>query len=113
MVVLNKYKKIQDEVGIIGQSEKIREIIELIMSVAPTNISVLIFDEWILSKKRIHSTFCAGYLLETAVTRVFIQAGLVIIQLVACAVFCVGDVGHDDIGAGLQAHFTTLGIQRL
>ena len=45
MVVLNKYKKIQDEVGIIGQSEKIREIIELIMSVAPTNISVLITGE--------------------------------------------------------------------
>jgi DNA-binding NtrC family response regulator len=45
MVVLNKYKKIQEEVGIVGQSEKIREIIELIMSVAPTNISVLITGE--------------------------------------------------------------------
>ena len=42
MVVLNKYKKIQEEVGIVGHSEEIREVIELIMSVAPTNISVLI-----------------------------------------------------------------------
>jgi len=45
MVVLNKYKKIQEEVDIIGQSEKIREVVELIMSVAPTNISVLITGE--------------------------------------------------------------------
>ncbi|MCK5452836.1 MAG: sigma 54-interacting transcriptional regulator, partial [Calditrichia bacterium] len=42
MVVLNKYKKIQEEVGIVGHSEEIREVVELIMSVAPTNISVLI-----------------------------------------------------------------------
>jgi transcriptional regulator with PAS, ATPase and Fis domain len=45
MVVLNKYKKIQEEVGIVGRSEEIREVIELIMSVAPTNISVLITGE--------------------------------------------------------------------
>ncbi len=45
MVVLNKYKKIQDQLNIIGKSEKIREIIELIMSVAPTNISVMITGE--------------------------------------------------------------------
>ncbi|UCF64884.1 MAG: sigma-54-dependent Fis family transcriptional regulator [bacterium] len=45
MVVLNKYKKIQEEVDIIGQSEKMREVVELIMSVAPTNISVLITGE--------------------------------------------------------------------
>ncbi|MBN2365903.1 MAG: sigma-54-dependent Fis family transcriptional regulator [Calditrichaeota bacterium] len=42
---MNKYKKIQDELNIIGQSEKIREVIELVMSVAPTNISVLITGE--------------------------------------------------------------------
>lgn len=45
MVVLNKYKKIQDQLNIIGKSEKIRESIELVMSVAPTNISVLITGE--------------------------------------------------------------------
>ena len=45
MVVLNKYKKIQEELNIIGQSEKMREVIELVMSVAPTNISVLITGE--------------------------------------------------------------------
>ncbi len=45
MVVLNKYKKIQDDLGIVGSSEKIREVIEMIMSVAPTNISVLITGE--------------------------------------------------------------------
>jgi transcriptional regulator with PAS, ATPase and Fis domain len=45
MVVLNKYKKIQDQIGVIGESEKIREVIELAMSIAPTNISVLITGE--------------------------------------------------------------------
>ncbi len=45
MAILNKYKKIQDELGIIGQSEGIRELIELIISIAPTNISVLITGE--------------------------------------------------------------------
>ncbi|OPX35678.1 sigma-54-dependent Fis family transcriptional regulator [candidate division KSB1 bacterium 4484_188] len=45
MVVLNKYKKIQESLGIIGRSEGIREVIEQIMSVAPTNISVLITGE--------------------------------------------------------------------
>ena len=45
MAILNKYKKIQDELGIIGQSEEIRELIELIISIAPTNISVLITGE--------------------------------------------------------------------
>ncbi len=45
MVILNKYKKIQDELGIIGESEEIRELVELIMSVAPTNITVLINGE--------------------------------------------------------------------
>lgn len=45
MVLLNKYKKIQEELGIIGKSEKIREVVELIMSVAPTRISVLITGE--------------------------------------------------------------------
>jgi transcriptional regulator with PAS, ATPase and Fis domain len=45
MSVLNKYKKIQDQIGIIGESEKIREVIELVMSIAPTNISVLITGE--------------------------------------------------------------------
>ncbi len=45
MALLNKYKKIQEELGIIGQSEAIRELIELVISVAPTNISVLISGE--------------------------------------------------------------------
>jgi transcriptional regulator with GAF, ATPase, and Fis domain len=43
--LLNKYIKIQEELGIIGKSEKIRELVELIYSVAPTNISVLISGE--------------------------------------------------------------------
>jgi transcriptional regulator with PAS, ATPase and Fis domain len=43
--LLNKYKKIQEEQGIVGKSEKIRELVELIHSVAPTNISVLITGE--------------------------------------------------------------------
>ena len=33
------------------------------------------------SKKRIHSTFCAGYLLEPAVARVFILAHPVILKI--------------------------------
>lgn len=45
MSVLNKYKKIQEQLNIIGSSEKIREVIELVMSVAPTNISVLLTGE--------------------------------------------------------------------
>lgn len=45
MPILNKYKKIQEDLGIIGKSEKIRELIELIISIAPTNISVLISGE--------------------------------------------------------------------
>ncbi len=43
--MLNKYKKVQEQVRIIGNSEPIREIIELIMSIASTNISVLITGE--------------------------------------------------------------------
>lgn len=43
--MLNKYKKVQEQVRIIGSSEPIREIIELIMSIATTNISVLITGE--------------------------------------------------------------------
>lgn len=43
--ILNKYRKIQEELGIIGQSEAIRELVELIISIAPTNISVLITGE--------------------------------------------------------------------
>ncbi|RMF58096.1 MAG: sigma-54-dependent Fis family transcriptional regulator [Calditrichaeota bacterium] len=35
----------QEELGIIGQSEAIRELVELIISIAPTNISVLITGE--------------------------------------------------------------------
>ena len=45
MVLLNKYKKVQEELGIIGQSEKIREVVELVMSIAPTDITVLITGE--------------------------------------------------------------------
>lgn len=45
MSLLNKYKKIQEDLGIIGKSEKIRELVELAYSVAPTNISVLISGE--------------------------------------------------------------------
>lgn len=45
MSLLNKYKKIQEELNIVGQSEQIRELIELIISIAPTNISVLISGE--------------------------------------------------------------------
>lgn len=45
MAILNKYKKIQEELGIIGQSEQIRELVELVISIAPTNISVLITGE--------------------------------------------------------------------
>jgi len=45
LAILNKYKKIQEELGIIGQSEQIRELVELIISIAPTNISVLITGE--------------------------------------------------------------------
>ncbi len=45
MAILNKYRKIQDELGIIGQSESIRELVELVISVAPTDISVLITGE--------------------------------------------------------------------
>lgn len=45
MVLLNKYRKIQSELGIIGKSEQIRELIELVISVAPTDISVLITGE--------------------------------------------------------------------
>ncbi len=42
---LNKYKKIQEQVNLIGISERIREVVELIIAVAPTNISVLITGE--------------------------------------------------------------------
>ncbi|MFZ0390041.1 MAG: sigma 54-interacting transcriptional regulator [Calditrichia bacterium] len=42
MPLLNQYKKVQDRLNIIGNSEAIREVVELIMSVAPTGISVLI-----------------------------------------------------------------------
>jgi transcriptional regulator with PAS, ATPase and Fis domain len=45
MVLLDKYKKIQKDLNIIGNSEKMREVIEQVMSVAPTNISVLITGE--------------------------------------------------------------------
>lgn len=45
MSVLNQYRKIQEQINILGDSEKIREVIELVMSVAPTNISVLITGE--------------------------------------------------------------------
>lgn len=45
MAILNKYKKIQEELGIIGKSEQIRELVELVISIAPTNISVLITGE--------------------------------------------------------------------
>lgn len=45
MALLNKYKKIQEELGIVGQSEQIRELVELVISIAPTNISVLITGE--------------------------------------------------------------------
>ena len=45
MSLLNKYRKIQEDLGIIGKSEKIRELVEIIHSVAPTNISVLITGE--------------------------------------------------------------------
>ena len=45
MAILNKYRKIQEELGIVGESEQIRELIELIISIAPTNISVLITGE--------------------------------------------------------------------
>ena len=45
MVILNKYKKIQEELGIIGESEATREVVELVMSIAPTTISVLITGE--------------------------------------------------------------------
>lgn len=45
MAILNKYKKIQEELGIVGVSEQIRELVELIISIAPTNISVLITGE--------------------------------------------------------------------
>ncbi len=45
MALLNKYRKIQEDLGIIGHSEQIRELVELIISIAPTNISVLITGE--------------------------------------------------------------------
>lgn len=45
MVLLDKYKQIQKKLNIIGESEKIREVVELVMSVAPTNVSVLIQGE--------------------------------------------------------------------
>lgn len=45
MTILNKYKKIQEDLGIIGKSERIRELVEIIYSVASTNISVLITGE--------------------------------------------------------------------
>jgi transcriptional regulator with PAS, ATPase and Fis domain len=45
MVLLNKYKQVQEQLNIVGDSEKIREVIELVMSVAPTNISVFIYGE--------------------------------------------------------------------
>ena len=45
MAILNRYRKIQDELGIIGDSEQIRELVELVMSIAPTNITVLITGE--------------------------------------------------------------------
>jgi len=42
LTILNKYKKIQEDLGIIGKSEKMRELVELVASVAPTSISILI-----------------------------------------------------------------------
>ncbi len=42
---MDKYRKIQDELGIVGQSETIRELLDMILSIAPTNISVLITGE--------------------------------------------------------------------
>jgi len=43
--LLDKYRKIQEELGIIGQSESIRGLIDMLLSIAPTNISVLITGE--------------------------------------------------------------------
>lgn len=45
MAILDKYRKIQSDLGIVGESEQIRELVELIMSIAPTTISVLISGE--------------------------------------------------------------------
>jgi len=45
MVLLDKYRKVQEDLNIIGNSEKMREVIEQVMSVAPTNISVLVTGE--------------------------------------------------------------------
>jgi transcriptional regulator with PAS, ATPase and Fis domain len=45
MVLLDKYKKVQEDLNIIGNSEKMREVVEQVMSVAPTNISVLVTGE--------------------------------------------------------------------
>lgn len=45
MAILNTYRKTQEKLGIIGDSEAIRELIELISSIAPTNITVLITGE--------------------------------------------------------------------
>ena len=45
MVLLDKYKKVQEDLNIVGNSEKMREVIEQVMSVAPTNISVLVTGE--------------------------------------------------------------------
>ncbi len=45
MAILNTYRKPQEKLGIIGDSEAIRELIELISSIAPTNITVLITGE--------------------------------------------------------------------
>ncbi|MGH1363820.1 MAG: sigma-54 interaction domain-containing protein [Calditrichia bacterium] len=45
MAILNTYRKTQEKLGIIGESEAIRELIELIISIAPTNITVLISGE--------------------------------------------------------------------
>jgi transcriptional regulator with GAF, ATPase, and Fis domain len=45
LALLNKYKRVQEELGIVGHSEQIRELVELIISIAPTNISVLITGE--------------------------------------------------------------------
>jgi len=45
VAILNTYRKTQEKLGIIGESEAIRELIELIISIAPTNITVLISGE--------------------------------------------------------------------
>lgn len=45
---------------------------------------------------------------RSALLRVFVHAGFVFVELVLTSIFCIGDIRHDDIGAGEDALFPSV-----